>query len=152
MSSRSQTSVTTSASLGDPRSIPAAHEPAPGSLPLPGLAKPQRITTARYALTTSDRQGRLADRSPIKALGWAPHQPIFITGAPDTIVIRAATNGHETLTRQGFLQLPAVIRHLYHIHTGDQLLIAAYHDHDLALVCTVAALDHMIDSRVRDLL
>lgn len=148
MSSVPRTSPTPGAGPVDTRLA----EPAIGGLPLPDLATVRRTTTARYALTTADRQGRLADRSSLKALGWAPGQPISITAAPDFLVIRAATHSRETLTGQGFLQLPAALRRRYHILPGDQLLIAAYPDRDLALICTPAALDQMIDTRVRDLL
>jgi hypothetical protein len=54
----------------------------------------------------------------------------------DTIVVRAATDGPQTITPQGFLHLPAAIRHRCRIHTGDRLLVAAYPDQDLILVCT----------------
>jgi bifunctional DNA-binding transcriptional regulator/antitoxin component of YhaV-PrlF toxin-antitoxin module len=144
--------ATTAVSSTSPRPSPTAPPTLSAGLPLPGLARPGRLTTARYALTTTDRQGRLADRSSVRALGWAPGQPISITTADDTIVIRSATDSLETLTRQGFLCLPAAIRHRCHIHTGDRLLIAAYPDHQVLLVCTLAVLDDMLDSRVSGLL
>jgi len=131
--------------------FPEAQAVAGSGLPLPGLGRPKRSTRARYALTTSDRQGRLADRSPILALSWPPLQPVSITATQDTVVIPAVAEGRGSLTRQGFLQLPAAIRYRCHIRTGDRLLIAAYPDRDRVVVYTLAALDDMINTRAGDL-
>ena len=127
--------------------------PASG-LPVPRVGRLQRITTAKYTVTTSDRHGRLADRSLLKAMGWAAGQNLTIRPgqAPDTIVIRAETAGPAALSSHGFLRLPSAVRYWCHIREGDRVLIAGYPDSGLVVVCTLATLDDMINSRVGDLL
>ncbi|GLZ01613.1 hypothetical protein [Actinoplanes sp. NBRC 103695] len=66
----------------------------------------------------------------------------------DTILIRAEMGGPDALNGQSFLCLPAAIRHRCHIHTGDQLLIAAYPHQRLLVICTIAVLDSLLDPRV----
>lgn len=133
---------------------PAAGRFLPSGLPVPRLGRLRRITAARYAVTPCDRHGRLADRSPVKAMRWAAGQHLTIEPGQgrDTIVIRADAAGPAALSSHGFLRLPSAARRCCHIREGDQLLVAAYPDSGLVVVCSLVAVDDMINSRVSDLL
>lgn len=94
-------------------------------LPLAPLFPPMPVPSLHCVLTPIDDRGRLADRSPIRALGWSPGQPITISIVQLKVVVISQPNGIERITRQGHLRLPARIRHVCRITPGDRLLIAA---------------------------
>ena len=94
-------------------------------LPLAPLRAPMPAPSLYCAVTPIDERGRLADRSPIRALEWSPGQPITILVVRETVVVSSGSNGAESITRQGHLRLPAHVRHLCRITPGDRLLIAA---------------------------
>lgn len=73
-------------------------------------------------VTPIDDRGRLADRSPIHAVGWSPGQPVTISVTHQTIVI-VRPGGPELITRQGHLRLPARIRHMCRMTAGDRVLV-----------------------------
>lgn len=94
-------------------------------LPLAPLLAPVPASSLYCALTPIDDRGRLADRSPIRALGWSPGQLITISVVQETVVVISQSNGAESITRQGHLRLPARVRHRCRLTPGDRLLIAA---------------------------
>jgi hypothetical protein len=94
-------------------------------LPLAPLFAPMPEPSLYCAVTPIDDRGRLADRSPIRALGWPPGQPITISVVQDTVVVSSGSPGTESITRQGHLRLPAHVRHFCRITPGDRLLLAA---------------------------
>jgi AbrB family looped-hinge helix DNA binding protein len=70
-----------------------------------------------------DDRGRLADRSPIRAAELAPEQPITISVAHDDRLLIVRAGGPETITRHGYLRLPARVRHALGLAAGDRLLV-----------------------------
>jgi hypothetical protein len=94
-------------------------------LPLAPLAVPTPPPSLYYTVTPVDARGRLADRSPIRALGWQPGQPITITLLQQAIVVTAQTGAADSITGHGHLRLPARIRHRCRLNTADRLLVAA---------------------------
>jgi hypothetical protein len=94
-------------------------------LPLVSLLPSMPAPSLYCALTPIDDRGRLADRSPIRAVGWSPGQAITISVAQKTVIVVSQPNGAECITRQGHLRLPARVRHLCRLTPGDRLLIAA---------------------------
>jgi hypothetical protein len=71
-----------------------------------------------------DRRGRLADRSPIRAAGWPPGQPVTISASWDPSLVIIQAGGLDTITRDGHLRLPARIRHACKLSAGDRLFVA----------------------------
>jgi hypothetical protein len=133
----------------EPRAHPGADHPSCIALPLPAPQRTRRFTpTARYAMTSCDRQGRLADRSCVKAMGWTPNQPVALTAGHDIIVVRATSDGRQALTGHGFLRLPAAIRHRCHLRTGDRLLVAAHPGEHVIVYCALAVLEEFLSSRI----
>lgn len=94
-------------------------------LPLALLLSPMPAPSLYCALTPIDNRGRLADRSPIRAIGWPPGQPITISVVQETVVVISGSTGTESITGQGHLRLPAHVRHLCRLTPGDRLLVAA---------------------------
>lgn len=94
-------------------------------LPVAPLRLPSPSPSLYCAVTPIDDRGRLADRSPIRAVGWPPGQPITISVVQHTVVVISQSNGVESLTRQGHLRLPAHVRHICRLTSGDRLLVAA---------------------------
>jgi hypothetical protein len=82
--------------------IPGPHhgsqdrEDAPPRLPVP--TPPPSL---HYTVTPVDARGRLADRSPIRALGWLPGQPITITVLQRAVVVTAQAGAADAITGQG---------------------------------------------------
>lgn len=94
-------------------------------LPLAPLVLPMPAPSLYCALTPIDDRGRLANRSPIRAVGWPPGQSITISIVRQTVVVISQANGTESITRQGHLRLPVRVRHICHLTSGDRLFIAA---------------------------
>jgi hypothetical protein len=94
-------------------------------LPLAPLLPPMPAPSLYCALTPIDDRGRLADRSPIRALGWPPGQAITISVVQETVIVVSQPTGAESITRQGHLRLPARVRHICRLTSGDRLLMAA---------------------------
>lgn len=113
-------------------------------LPLAPLPTPTPMPSLYYTVTPVDTRGRLADRSPIRALGWRPEQPITITVIQQAIVVTAQAGGADSVTRQGHLRLPARIRHACRLSSGDRLLVAAAPTPGVLVVYTVALLESIL--------
>ncbi|WP_446215727.1 hypothetical protein [Micromonospora sp. IBHARD004] len=92
------------------RPPPAARRPPPAArrppLPLPVLPSP-RAGTMVYGLAAIDSSGRIADRTVIRALGWAPGTRLHIREGSGVIVVRLDRQGVFTVTGQGHLHLPS---------------------------------------------
>jgi hypothetical protein len=120
------------------------------SLPLVAL-QPLTVPTLLYCVVTPiDARSRLADGSPARVLGWAPGHPISITAIPQDggQIIGVRTGGPNAVTRQGHLRIPAYVRHLCRITTGDRLLVAATPGHGLT-VYTMDLLSQILSGSAR---
>jgi hypothetical protein len=105
------------------------------NLPLVAL-QPLTVPTLLHCVVTPiDARGRLADSSPARILGWAPGHPISITVIPQDggQIIDVRPGGPNAITRQGHLRIPAYVRRLCRITTGDRLLVAATPGHGLTV-------------------
>ncbi|MBN1174456.1 MAG: hypothetical protein JXA67_19975 [Micromonosporaceae bacterium] len=94
-------------------------------------------------VTTIDDRGRLADRTPLRVLGWEPATPVTIAAIPTAGIILVRHGGPDRLTRQGHLRLPATIRHDHRLTGGERLLILIHPADDLLVAYTPHALDQM---------
>lgn len=126
--------------FGSPATRPVTPVESTG-LPLAPLPTPVPPPSLHYTVTPIDARGRLADRSPVRTLGWQPGQPITITAARRAILVTAVIGGAESITRQGHLRLPAHLRHAFHLSTGERLLVAAAPTPAVLIVHTLALLE-----------
>jgi hypothetical protein len=116
----------------------------PQGLPLPGPPPPAGSPAAHYTVTAMDARGRLADRSPLAALGWQPGLPVTFRMITGSVLVVAAPDGRHAVTRQGHLRLPAPLRHLFRLRSGDRLLVAAFPSPGYLIAYPVTALDQML--------
>ncbi|OXM61021.1 hypothetical protein [Amycolatopsis vastitatis] len=128
--------------IGDPAQVPTVQPPQ--NLPVAALIDRAPRTATFYAVTTIDTRGRLADRSPLRVLGWPPLSRISIGTINGELIIVRRCDGPDTITGQGHVRLPARIRHLCRLEPGGRLLVAAFAPHGLLAVYTNSALDAML--------
>lgn len=99
-----------------------------------------------FAVTKIDNRGRLADRSPIRVLGWSPNRSVTISVFNGLFIVVSRSHGPNTITRQGHLRLPADVRHSCRLAPGAQLLVAACPERDLLAAYTASALEAMLSA------
>ena len=72
-----------------------------------------------------DCNGRIGDRTPLHAPGWAPGARVHITGARQLATVRACADGSSRVGPQGYVRLPASVRHVCGLRPGDRVVLAA---------------------------
>jgi hypothetical protein len=97
-----------------------------------------------FTVTTIDNRGRLADRSPLRILGWLPLSRVSISTVKGKLIVVTRSDGPDSITRQGHLRLPAPIRHTCRLEPSAQLLVAAFPDRGLLAAYSGSALDAMV--------
>lgn len=108
------------------------------------------VPAPRCVVTTSDRAGRLADRSVIRCLGWARHTSIRFYWWRDVILFVPATGGGAlSITTQGHLRLPIAVRRRSRIDPGNRLLVLAWPQIDRLGICTPSVVEEMLLDRMR---
>jgi len=113
------------------------------TLPIAQLASSRSRSTV-YGLVTIDCNGRVAEAAVINALGWASGTRLHIQESAGLIVMTASRHGVFTMTGQGFLRLPATVRHWCGLAPGDRVLLAAEPEQGRLVVHPPNALDEMI--------
>jgi len=121
-----------------------AAQPRTPALPVARLVLPHAASTAHYTVSAIDVWGRLADRSSLHVLQWPPGQSIAVSVVHEAVVVTARLDGHESVTGQGHLRLPAPVRHRLRLQAGDRLLLVACPDRGLLVAYTMSTLDGMV--------
>jgi bifunctional DNA-binding transcriptional regulator/antitoxin component of YhaV-PrlF toxin-antitoxin module len=104
-------------------------------------------------LATVDCRGRIADRTVVRALGWAPGTRVGIRQVHGVLVIGAAAGGMTRVSSEGHVRLPAAVRRGCGLVAGDRVLLAADPVAGRLVVYPPAALDMLItecDAGLRD--
>lgn len=114
---------------------------------MPELFVTYKASKIHYTVTTMDERGRLASRSPLRALGWEPSWSIGLIAVKNLIVVNRKARSQAHIDRQGFLRLPASIRHRCRLIPGGQLLVVACPDDDRIVVCPAPVLDEVLRDR-----
>ena len=121
--------------------------PTPGTgrrvLPLARLASSRARSTV-YGLATIDCNGRVAEAAVINALGWVPGTRLDIQESAGLVLVTASRHGVFAMTGQGYLRLPATVRHWCGLVRGDRVLLAAEPEQGRLVVHPPMALDDMI--------
>jgi hypothetical protein len=115
-----------------------------GRLPLPVLLEPTSRPDLFCTVTPIDDRGRLADRSPIRAAGWAPGQPVSITPTDSRELIVVQPGGPQTITTHGHLRLPASVRLVCDLSAGDRLLVTVTATPPLLAVYPMATVEAIL--------
>lgn len=117
----------------------------PDTLPLPALrSRGEPPTTSWIALTTCDRNGRLAERSTVRTLGWTPGQRFDLSIVADMILVRATLEGMYSLSKDGFLRIPAPIRRYCELSAGDRVLLAAIVERGIIVISATRIIDEAL--------
>lgn len=112
-------------------------------LPVAHLVRPARNASLHLVVTTVDGRGRLADRSPLRMLGWTAGQPVAVSLAVSALVIVVRAGGSQAITGQGHLRLPVAIRRVCRLETGDRVLVVACPQQGLLAVYPMATVEEM---------
>jgi hypothetical protein len=91
-----------------------------------------------------DLHGRLADRSPIRAAGWPPGQPITISVTRDPRLVIVRSGWADTITSGGHLRLPAHVRRACTLSAGDRLLVSLTAARTIMAVYPMATIEAII--------
>jgi bifunctional DNA-binding transcriptional regulator/antitoxin component of YhaV-PrlF toxin-antitoxin module len=115
--------------------------PPPVSALDPGTA---RVTDMIYALSAVDKSGRVADRSIVRAIGWAPGTRLDIREQAGTIVARPAADGVHSIDDRGHLHLPLAVRRWCRLTAGDRVLLAVDPATGVLVAHPLAVLDRLL--------
>jgi hypothetical protein len=114
-----------------------------GPLPLAWLAQ-RPAGTLRFGLVTVDTNGRVAETSLTRALGWTDTTRLHIQAYTGLIVVAADEHGIFRLSRLGHLKLPAAARHWCRLGAGDRVLLAADPINSLLVVHPPVVLEELV--------
>lgn len=115
-----------------------------GGLPMPTLRRQWASGAMHFSVAAIDAGGRLATRSALVALRWQPGLAVAVRTVQDALVVMPRSGSPHTLDRQGFLRLPASVRHLIRLKAGDRLLLAACQSRSFLLAYPPAAVEAMV--------
>ncbi len=124
------------------------------------LAEPRRLRGGRLAAmpsTSYDRvpvalgsvlvnhNGRIAERSVLGSLGWAPGVRIDIRSVAEGVLhIVGDPNGEHAIAPNGQLQIPAAIRRRVRLRIGHRVLLAAHPDRNRLIVVCESVLQEVV--------
>lgn len=118
--------------------------PSTAGLSVPDLRQCHYVRPAHYAVAVVDGHGRIASRSPLRALGWEPGTVVAFTVDGNRLITAArsttppqqgSTAPRRTITACGQLNLPVLTRRRAGITSGDRLLLAADEHAGLLWIC-----------------
>ncbi|MBX7267750.1 AbrB/MazE/SpoVT family DNA-binding domain-containing protein [Micromonospora sp. Llam7] len=102
------------------------------------------MTGTVYALSAVDKSGRIADRSIVRTLGWAPGTRLDIRAQAGLIAARPTADGVQSIDDRGHLHLPLAVRRWCHLTAGDRVLLAADPASGVLVAHPLAALDQLL--------
>lgn len=111
---------------------------------LAGLAPEARAASMVAAIASVDGRGRIAERSVVRALGWQAGQRLQFRPLQQAVLVRPDSQGLFTVTGQGYVRLPAPVRHWCLFSAGERVLVAARPEHGVLLVHTLAAVETLL--------
>jgi bifunctional DNA-binding transcriptional regulator/antitoxin component of YhaV-PrlF toxin-antitoxin module len=97
-----------------------------------------------YALSAVDKSGRLADRSIVRVLSWAPGTRLDIREQAGIIVARPAADGVHCIDDRGHLHVPLAVRRWCRLTAGDRVLLAADPATGVLVAHPLAVLDRLL--------
>lgn len=137
-------------SAGRTSAPPRASTPSAGEMrPLPAveLAALARQPELLCRIASVDSQGRVADQSVVRALGWSAGQRLDIRVISGSIVIRADAAGVFTLARRCHVPIPATVRRWCALGPRERVLLAVAPAQGALIIHTMATLEEMLRPR-----
>jgi hypothetical protein len=80
----------------------------------------------------------------VRLLGWSPKCLVSVRVLNGPVMVVTRSSGPDSVTRQGYLRLPASVRHACHIDPGSRLLVVACRDNDLLAIYPTSVLDAIL--------
>lgn len=117
-------------------------------VPLAHLTVGPSGSAPRCVVTTSDRAGRLADRSLMREMGWCRQTGVRFDVQGDVILVHADMSSTSSITTQGHLRLPLAVRRRSRIDAGTRLLLVAWPETGTLAACTTARVAEMVLARL----
>jgi hypothetical protein len=97
-----------------------------------------------YGFAAVDLHSRVGDRRIPRVLGWSPETRLEIREDRGLTMVVADPRAVFRVTGQGFVQLPAVVRHWCRLAAGDRVFLVADPAVGRLAVYPPAALDAMV--------
>ncbi|MDW5325333.1 hypothetical protein [Plantactinospora sp. KLBMP9567] len=115
-------------------------------LPIPEPPNVADGTGIRCVVTPVDRDGRLADRSAVRFMGWAAGHAVELAIEPGPLgpIVVARTGRTVRMNPGGHLRLPLTVRRACRIAAKDRVLVVANRRRNELLVIPVATVDEII--------
>lgn len=119
-----------------------------------GLPAPRRRRSAngghwQYCLSVMDVRGRLADRAPVRAMGWSPGDSLNGKVGDGFITIQRGEDGTCLVTAQGHLRVLSPIRHSADLCGGERLLVVARRKEGAVILCTMDLVESALAAFIR---
>ncbi|MCA1191997.1 AbrB/MazE/SpoVT family DNA-binding domain-containing protein [Saccharopolyspora sp. 6V] len=80
----------------------------------------------------------------LRSLSWAAGQRLEIRAVEGSVMVACREDGVFSLTAQGYLRLPAAVRHWCALQPGQRVLLAAEPGHDALAVHTMPVIDALL--------
>jgi bifunctional DNA-binding transcriptional regulator/antitoxin component of YhaV-PrlF toxin-antitoxin module len=113
-----------------------------------GMFTPAGDLPPHCVVTAPDRAGRIADRSPVRHMGWSSSTATGIDVRGNAVIVVTAEGCTSSITRQGHLRLPLPVRRLCRIEAGVRVLVVAWRDSGQLVICTTGAIEEMVLTRL----
>jgi hypothetical protein len=105
---------------------------------------PARHRAWTYAVAAVDDRGRVAARPLLQILGCSPGMTVTVREQAGLLVAAADPAGASAVSPQGYLRLPAPVRHRHGLTPGSRVLLVADPDARRLVIHPPAALDAML--------
>ncbi|MGO1053020.1 AbrB/MazE/SpoVT family DNA-binding domain-containing protein [Crossiella sp. CA198] len=135
-----------------PDRLPSTSRPNLGRPPLAELASLLPNPATYYGMGSIDASGRIANRTVVKALGWRTGDRLEFQVAGGVIVARPVPHGLATMWHAPYVAIPAPIRHLCGLRSGDRVFVVAHPAHQNLIVYTTPVLDQLLHDHHASLL
>ena len=142
MAERAIAAVVPRAGQADRRA--ALDDQGPRTVPLPELAPSTGPVAQACSVASVDARGRISDRSVVRSLGWRAGQRLQIRAVAGSVLVARRDDGVFSLTSQGYLRLPATVRHWCALSPGDRVLVVAEPARDAVAVHTMPTLHALL--------
>lgn len=98
-------------------------------------------------IASIDAQGRVAEQSVVRALGWGDGQRLDIRVSSGAVIVRSDASGVFTLARRCQVLIPASVRRWCDLRPRDRVLLAVDIERAVLVIHTMSAVQDMLRAR-----
>lgn len=114
------------------------------SLPMPVLPLVASASSLLVGMAAIDHSGRLRDKVLMSALGWRPGDRHSVDVSGRMAVLRLDPAGRFVIDSRGQVFLPAALRTLFSVGTGDRVVLVAAPGSGVLIVHSVAVVAELL--------